>query len=224
LALIQLTCEDIKDEFHQSNTISDKALLPHLGQIDKACLKIKKLVDQLRNYSRHDSKEVPENKDIKELIEESLFLVKQKLRTGNIKANVILEEKISQMTLLCYANKLEQVLMNLMSNACDAMKNLTKKELTIKAFMQDNYFLIAVQDTGTGIPDDIKPKIFESFYTTKPKGEGTGLGLSIVKNIVIEHGGDLLVDSEMGKGSTFTIKLPALKLSPLNKTDKIQAA
>jgi signal transduction histidine kinase len=90
--------------------------------------------------------------------------------------------------------------------------------------MQDNYFLIAVQDTGTGIPDDIKPKIFESFYTTKPKGEGTGLGLSIVKNIVIEHGGDLLVDSEMGKGSTFTIKLPALKLSPLNKTDKIQAA
>ena len=102
--------------------------------------------------------------------------------------------------------------MNLMSNACDAMKETHKKELVVQAMMEENFLHLSVSDTGSGIPEEIRPKIFDSFYTTKPKGEGTGLGLSIVKNIVVEHSGELLLDSVVGKGSTFTIKLPASKL------------
>jgi len=102
--------------------------------------------------------------------------------------------------------------MNLMSNACDAMKDADRKELKIKVFGDNNNFNISIIDTGSGIPENVIPKIFDSFFTTKPKGEGTGLGLSIVKNIVKEHMGDLVLNSVVGQGSIFTIKLPLSKL------------
>ncbi len=212
LTMIQLTCEDIKDEFKKSNEISEDTLNSHLSQINRACHKINKLVDHLRNYSRKDEREAEENKSLMELIENSLFLVKQKIRNQNIKVDIKMEEKLSATEIRCFPNKFEQVLMNLMSNACDAMKETYKKELVVKAIIEENFLHLSVSDTGSGIPEEIKSKIFDSFYTTKPKGEGTGLGLSIVKNLVVEHSGEILLDSVVGKGSTFTIKLPASKL------------
>lgn len=91
-------------------------------------------------------------------------------------------------------------------------KKQHKKELTVKVSIKEGNLLLSICDTGTGIPDPIKTKIFDSFFTTKPKGEGTGLGLSIVKNIVVEHGGELILETEVGKGSTFTVKLPSSKV------------
>jgi signal transduction histidine kinase len=92
------------------------------------------------------------------------------------------------------------------------MKNAAKKNLTISSFFKNNFLEITIQDTGEGIPQENMPKIFQSFYTTKPKGEGTGLGLSIVKNIVSEHSGELLLNSKVGEGTAFIIKLPAAKV------------
>ncbi|APJ04383.1 hybrid sensor histidine kinase/response regulator [Silvanigrella aquatica] len=212
LTTIQLTCEDIKDEFKKENEISEDVLFTHLAQINKACQRINKLVDHLRNYARSDSGEKEENKNLLELIENSLFLVKQKIRNHNIKVEVDLEEKVSSVEIVCFPNKFEQVLMNLMSNACDAMKDCPVKKLKIGTYVKDNSLLISISDSGTGIPENIKSKIFDSFYTTKPKGEGTGLGLSIVKNIVKEHSGELLLESTVGKGTTFTVKLPRSKI------------
>jgi two-component system, NtrC family, sensor kinase len=212
LTTIQLTCEDIKDEFKKSNRLTEETLNSHLSQIERACHKINKLVDHVRNYSRKDEGEREENKSIMELIENSLFLVKQKIRNHNIKVSIKIDEKLTGTEIRCFPNKFEQILMNLMSNACDAMKQSEEKELSVRAIMEKNFLLLSVSDTGSGIPEEIKPKIFDSFYTTKPNGEGTGLGLSIVKNIVVEHSGEILLDSIVGKGSTFTIKLPASKL------------
>ena len=212
LTTIQLTCEDIKDEFKKSNEISEETLSSHLSQISRACHKINKLVDHLRNYARKDSGEIEENKQIMELIDNSIFLVKQKIRMNNIKVDIKIEEKLSSAEIRCFPNKFEQVLMNLMSNSCDAMKECHTKELLVQAYIEGNFLHLSVSDTGSGIPEEIIPKIFNSFYTTKPKGEGTGLGLSIVKNIVEEHSGELLLNSTVGKGTTFTIKLPASKI------------
>lgn len=212
LSIIQLTCEDIKDEFKKSNQISGDILNSHLSQIIKAYHKINALIDHLRNYARKDSTEREEHKSLMELIENSLFLVKQKIRNYRIKVEIKIEENFSSTEIICFPNKFEQVLMNLMSNACDAMKETNKKELIIKAFVKENFLYLSIGDTGSGIPKEIIPKIFDSFYTTKPKGEGTGLGLNIVKNIVIEHSGELLLDSIVGKGSTFTIKLPISRI------------
>ena len=212
LAMIQVTCEDLAEECAEKKSIDLPALEQHITQINKACHRIKKLVDHLRNYSRNDRDELEETKKLVTIVEDSFFMVEQKIRKFGIKAKTEIEPHLIQSELICYPNKMEQVLMNLMSNACDAMQNMQKRELTLKAKNEHGYLFISVIDTGSGIPDHIKPKIFESFFTTKPKDEGTGLGLSIVRNIVKEHGGELILESELGKGTAFTIKLPTSKL------------
>lgn len=217
LTMIQLTCEDIKDDIKDLEQKNLENVNSHLAQINKACSKINKLVDHLRNYSRRDAQEEQEEyKNIEEVIENSLFLVKQKVRSLVVKVEIQIEDKFKSAQLLCYPNKFEQVLMNLMSNACDAMKKSAIKELKIRVYVEGQNFNISICDTGEGIPENIMVKIFDSFFTTKPKGEGTGLGLSIVKNIVKEHAGDLVLSSVVGEGTTFTVKLPLSRIKMIS--------
>ncbi len=106
----------------------------------------------------------------------------------------------------CDRNQLEQVFLNLFSNACDAMGNQGKLFLTTEN--TENYIRISVRDTGCGIPEEIKKKIFDPFFTTKEAGKGTGLGLAIVYKIIQAHKGRLIVKSKVGQGTTFIIMLP----------------
>jgi signal transduction histidine kinase len=99
---------------------------------------------------------------------------------------------------------LKRILVNLVTNAIQAMPNGGK--LTIKAFEKDKKVYITVQDTGVGIPEEIKPKLFQPLMTTKSKGQG--FGLAVVKRLVERLGGKISFDSEAGKGTTFTIELP----------------
>lgn len=105
----------------------------------------------------------------------------------------------------CYPSELNQVWTNLVHNALQAMNN--QGTLKFDVFEQDSFAIISITDSGTGIPDDIKPKIFNPFFTTKPAGEGSGLGLDIVKNIVEKHEGKINVESIEGK-TTFTVSIP----------------
>lgn len=205
---ILMICDDLKEEIQHNKDLTQIDLNNEISKIQKGCEKIKKLVDHLRNYTRKDNTEKKENKGIESILEESLFMLKQKIRNHKILVKFDLDESISNLQLICYPNKIEQVFSNLMSNACDAMKDRDIRELTIKAKFENKILSISVQDTGTGIPKNIQDKIFQSFFTTKPKGEGTGLGLSIVKNIVLEHSGELTMSSEEGKGTVFTVKFP----------------
>lgn len=105
--------------------------------------------------------------------------------------------------------KLEQVFMNLIDNAIDAMPQGGTVEIVIRPSpTKEGFVEIGVRDRGKGIPKDILSKIFDPFFTTKKIGKGTGLGLSISMSIVKGHGGDILVESEPGRGSTFTVLLP----------------
>jgi two-component system sensor histidine kinase AtoS len=106
----------------------------------------------------------------------------------------------------CDKNQMEQVFLNLFSNACDAMPNGGKLILTSE--VSSNYIRVSVRDTGEGIPDDLKKKIFDPFFTTKEAGKGTGLGLAIVYKMIQMHKGRLVVHSTVGEGTTFTILLP----------------
>ncbi|MDP3598820.1 MAG: ATP-binding protein, partial [Nitrospirota bacterium] len=101
---------------------------------------------------------------------------------------------------------IEQVLMNLVLNAVHAMKD--GGALTIRTSVVEGICLVEVRDTGSGIPSAVLPRIFDPFFTTKREGEGTGLGLSVSLGIVERHGGKIVVDSEVGKGTTFTLYLP----------------
>ena len=106
-------------------------------------------------------------------------------------------------------NQLQQVLLNLSFNACAAMPN--GGVLTIGTSLRDGRVCVRVADTGCGIKKEYLDQIFEPFFSTKPVGKGTGLGLSISYGIIQQHGGDLKVESEEGKGTTFTIILPPAK-------------
>jgi len=104
------------------------------------------------------------------------------------------------------AQQIEQVLINLIQNAIQAMPN--GGSLHVSMSHTDDAVAIAIQDTGTGIPPENVTRIFDPFFTTKPEGEGTGLGLSVSYGIVSHHRGRIDVESVVGQGTTFTILLP----------------
>jgi signal transduction histidine kinase len=109
----------------------------------------------------------------------------------------------------CYPGKLNQVFMNVLSNAIQAIPD--KGEIKITTLLQDKNAVIKIKDSGTGISEQDKLKIFEPFFTTKDVGKGTGLGLSISYGIIKDHNGDVEVNSAPGKGTEFIIKLPINK-------------
>jgi signal transduction histidine kinase len=111
-------------------------------------------------------------------------------------------------TILGNANQLQQVLMNLMINAQQAMNGKPGMVSVITRLLKPDHVEIRVKDTGPGIPAEIQKRIFEPFFTTKPAGKGTGLGLSVSFGIIKDHKGEIRVESEEGKGSEFIITLP----------------
>ena len=109
-------------------------------------------------------------------------------------------------------HELQQVFLNLINNAHQAMKMYAVEgKLTLESTCVDKKIRISFKDTGPGIPEENLQKIFEPLFTTKPEGQGTGLGLSVCYDIITEHGGDIFVASEPGKGACFMIELPVLK-------------
>jgi signal transduction histidine kinase len=108
-----------------------------------------------------------------------------------------------------FPQALEQVLLNLMINALDAMADVGEPRLTIRTEYRAGQCLIEVGDNGHGIRPEHLRRLFEPFFTTKPPGKGTGLGLSISYSLVRKMGGEITVTSELGQGSTFSVRLPA---------------
>ena len=101
---------------------------------------------------------------------------------------------------------------NIILNARDAIKRMKKGGIIDIAVSQDNGWIkIQIKDEGIGIPKEIMPKIFDPFFTTKDVGKGLGLGLSICQTIMEKHGGSITVQSEVNKGSVFTLRIPLVK-------------
>ena len=176
--------------------------------------RIATIVKQLLSFSRQGEIEHKLH-DIQLLIDVPLALLGKKLEHDGIIVEVSIDENIGQVN--CNAQQIEQVLLNLISNAQYALdkKNTQTKEekkiqITAKRVMKENspFMLLEVKDYGIGIPEDVLPKIFNTFYTTKEIGTGTGLGLNISESIMELHGGKIEVDSVEGEYTKVTIKLP----------------
>jgi signal transduction histidine kinase len=104
--------------------------------------------------------------------------------------------------------QLEQVFINLLTNARDALEESRQKEIHISCALAQDLVVVVFRDTGPGIPPGLEQRIFDPFFTTKEVGSGTGLGLSITYGIVQEHGGSISVESQPGEGAAFTVELP----------------
>jgi len=167
--------------------------------------KASRVVQALKKYLHSASQDEKVETDIKENIETVLNIYHNQLKHGI----EIIKNYEETPKVMAHVDQLNQVWTNLIHNAIYAMKNTGK--LTIGIRQIDRWVEIRIGDTGSGIPEDIKNKIFEPFFTTKPKGEGSGLGLDIVKSVIKEHGGIINFESEVGKGTTFIIRLPIKK-------------
>jgi signal transduction histidine kinase len=114
----------------------------------------------------------------------------------------------------CHGGQINQVVLNLVVNAAHAIGDVVKKQggrgrLTVKTSVEGRFVVIAIGDTGGGIPEGIRARIFDPFFTTKEVGRGTGQGLSIARNVIVKgHGGELDFDTEAGQGTTFFVRLP----------------
>ncbi|MBI4042909.1 MAG: hypothetical protein HY391_05480 [Deltaproteobacteria bacterium] len=163
--------------------------------------RIQGLVSGLRNFSRIDEAE-QKRVDLHEGIDNTL-----KLLAGEIKDRITIEKHYGKLPpVTCYPGQLNQVWMNLLTNAIQAIEG--RGTVTISTEALENEVRVTLSDTGHGIPEEILPKIFDPFFTTKGMGKGTGLGLTISYGIVRQHGGNMLVSSEGGKGTTVTVTLP----------------
>jgi two-component system, NtrC family, sensor kinase len=141
--------------------------------------------------------------DLNAAVEQAAGFCEHVLGTHNVK----LERDFGPVPgFLAVKQNLVQVLVNLITNACHAMVKGGSVMVSTRA--QDGYAIVQVRDDGAGIDPLVRTRIFEPFFTTKPAGKGTGLGLSIVQGIVENHGGSIEVDSILGQGTTFTIRLP----------------
>ena len=183
-------------------------ILEDIEQLIKESLegaeRVKKIVQNLKSFSRIDESEY-KDADINECIESTLNIV-----WNELKYNATVKKEYGEIPVTkCYPQQLNQVFMNILVNASHAIGK--RGVIEIKTWNGNGMVNISVSDTGSGIEKDKVEKIFEPFFTTKPVGKGTGLGLSIAYDIVKKHNGEIAVESEVGKGTTFTVRIPVVE-------------
>ena len=192
------------DHLKQEALDREKILHPltiALQQVSKAAT----IIAHLRTFARAAGVD-RQPLSMNPLIRSALSLMQDQLRLRNIDVTVDLSSHDA--TVLGNALQLEQVFINLLTNARDAVEQMPRKGITIASVVRGDQLDITVQDTGIGVPADLQPRIFDPFFTTKEVGKGTGLGLSISYGIIQEHGGQLLVETPPDTGARFRIRLP----------------
>ncbi len=169
--------------------------------------RVKGIVLNLRAFSRMDQAELSDA-NLNEELERTLGLMEPRLKGG-----IVLDKDFGTLPLVrCYPAQLNQVFMNLVMNACDALEG--KGTIHLRTRPSANGVLLEIADDGPGIPTQVRERVFEPFFTTKPVGQGTGLGLSISHSIVERHGGDLSVECPPKGGTRFRIELPLVAKPP----------
>ncbi|MGP1382359.1 MAG: sensor histidine kinase [Thainema sp.] len=218
---LQARIEEIDLEFLQDD-------LPKLlASMKMGADRIRQIVLSLRNFSRLDEAEV-KPVDLHDGLESTLLILQNRLKATAESPEIEVIKTYGNLPLVeCFASQINQVFMNILSNAIDALEesveqgSVTHPHIQIQTeVMTNDWVRIAIADNGPGIPLDIQKKLFDSFFTTKPTGKGTGLGLSISRQIVVDHHqGHLTCQSPPGNGTTFYVELPIHAASqPSTKT------
>lgn len=179
------------------------------------------IVKSLKTFSRVDEA-ICKQVDLHDCLDSTLLILEHRLKANGQCSEIEVVKDYGQLPLVeCFASQLNQVFMNLLANAIDALEEKEKAASTAQpkeplqiyirtAVPENNQVLIQIGDNAGSLPEAVKSRIFEPFYTTKPVGKGTGLGLSISYQIVTElHGGQLMCQSIPGESTDFTIKIPS---------------
>lgn len=197
LAFVQLMKKDAKN---------NKSMFEDLTEVEKAALRCKKIVADLLDFSRVSKDRERRELDVNELIEKVFPFIQRELRSLNIE--LVFDGAARLPRIFGIPDRLEQVFLNLMTNACHAMPKGGTLTVRTSTGGGGGFVKVHVRDTGVGIPAEIREKIFDPFFTTKEPGKGTGLGLSISYRIVKEQGGEIICNGVEGGGTEFVLRLP----------------
>ncbi|MEM9543452.1 MAG: ATP-binding protein [Cyanobacteria bacterium P01_E01_bin.42] len=193
--------------------------------------RISEIIASVRNFSRIDG--VTMNKvDLHAGIESTLLILQHRLKSTDKQFKIeIVKEYHCNSLIECHAGLLNQVFMNILSNGIDALEEnydiFVREKRTPQIIIHTDLIdgdrvEIRIKDNGSGIPETVKQKLFQPFFTTKPVGKGTGLGLSISHQIIVErHQGSLQCNSKVGEGTEFTIAFPRLQVNSSNSAHSL---
>ena len=191
----------------------DDPIGKNLKVIENETIRARDIVRNLLDFARQEGLK-KRRTSVREVMDDTLSLLRKQADLINVKVELDYSENVPQVYV--DINQMKQVFINILNNALHAMEGGGTLTLSIRSAKPDGkrpWVEVAFTDTGSGIPADKLDLVFNPFYTSKDAGEGTGLGLSVSQRIVEEHGGVIEVASEVGKGSTFTVKLPTANVS-----------
>jgi signal transduction histidine kinase len=181
-----------------------------VNDMDKGSERIRNIIRDLKTFARRDEGRMDEAVDLNEVVRVCTPLVHSKIKHYQVEES--LDPDLPQ--LRGSENKLEQVVIATLINAAEAIGESPNGAIQIISRAEDGgkSVSLSISDNGPGMSEELKDKIFDPFFTTKQRTGGTGLGLSITYGIIQEHGGHIKVDSQVGKGTTFTYHLPVERL------------
>ena len=200
---IETALEDIELEFVRDD-------LPKLlGSMTMGTQRIREIVLSLRNFSRLDESDI-KTVNIHEGLSSTLVILNHRIKGEKDSKPIKVVTNYGDLPPVdCYPSQLNQVFMNILANAIDALENHNAPQITITTTTQADDINICIADNGPGIPKEIQTQVLNPFFTTKEVGKGTGMGMSISYQIITEkHGGQFAFTSEVGQGTTFSITLP----------------
>ena len=191
---------DLAESVELDNTLP--AIERLFASTSEGLQRIRKIVTDLREFS-HTGEAAKEPADLNEIVRTTLGILSYEVK----KRRVDLQASFSDLPMIvCSPVKISQVVLNIVMNALQAVRE--EGHVWVETSRDESNAMISIRDDGHGIPQGIIDKIFDPFFTTRPRGEGTGLGLSVSYGIVREHNGSIEVESEAGRGTKFTVKLP----------------
>ena len=214
ISIITATCTNLRDELDEEALGRDE-LARYVELIEQSAYRCARIVEVLRNYAHNVGRETGDGAIIAitspaAVVQDALMMVEQQFRK-QARVTVELDLEPALQTIFCDHHRIAQVLINLLTNARDAMQpdgGTVHVRFWTPQLAGGDWFAFAVSDTGTGIDLAILPRIFEPFFTTKPNGQGTGLGLYIAEGIVRQHGGQITAANNPDGGATVTVILP----------------
>jgi C4-dicarboxylate-specific signal transduction histidine kinase len=215
LNVIQVCADLFLKMIRNGIQLENEQLTSLVNDIGRNVQRASDIIKHMRDFARQS--EVARNKvNINDPIKDVFKVLGHQVKSHQVELVLELDENIP--FILAEHNRLEQVFINMVTNAIDAMDEKCantddpdcEKKLTIRTFIENDKVNATVSDTGIGIPQDVKDKIFEPFFTTKDVGKGTGLGVSISYGIIKDYDGEIQIESQIGQGTTFSLQFPVM--------------
>jgi C4-dicarboxylate-specific signal transduction histidine kinase len=192
-------------DYVRLGAVDNERMLRDLEKVVDQVKKATEIISHLRTFGRAAPVTL-EPVSVNDVVERALSLTQEQLRLRQIEIDLDLCPEAP--VVLGNSIQLEQVFINLLTNARDALAESDERRINIECSIEGDTVVVLFQDTGPGIPDGLEQRIFDPFFTTKEVGTGTGLGLSITYGIIKDHRGSITVESRPGEGASFRIELP----------------